>query len=172
MRKMILVLFPFVFFAYLVSCIFPYELDAKVLPEDIKKVYVKPFSNASGSFPNLEVELTHAVVKEILEDGRICLVNSTEEADGILTGTIKYYHYQPFIYCKNMSSVEYKLQIVIDVYFIDNYKAEILWSESNMEGVYVYEPQNCSEEYVRNNIWEKFSKSIVRRTIKEFTSIS
>jgi hypothetical protein len=175
MRKMALVLFPFIFFTSLMSCIIPhtYRPAVKILPDNIKKVYVKPFDNNISSFPNLEVEVTNAVVKEILQDGRLYLVNSIEEADGTLTGVIKNYQFQPFIYCKGMVlPIEYKLQIVMEVYFIDNRKGKILWSESNMEGMYICDMQSCSEKDARDNIWEKFSKSIVRRIIKEFASVS
>jgi hypothetical protein len=174
MKKIMLILSLFIFLsAYLMSCFYLRSPDVKVLPEYIKKVYVKPIiANQFG----IETEFTDAVEKEIIMDGRLSLVNTEEEANAVFIIIIKKYALQLFVYNDNKNKVQYKLFVKADISLIDKNK-NIIWKEPDMEMMYVYRDHmrnpiseyfydGMSERKARRAIFNTFSKYIVRQAIK------
>lgn len=179
MKKVLLSLSIFAMLtAAVTSCSSPYDPAPQILPEHIRKVYIRPFINNTNQF-GLEAKFTVAVSDEILRDGRLSLVNTEEEADGILTAQIKRYILQPLTYDANMVTEQYKLWIIVSVSFVDRENNVTLWTEPNMEGIQIYLDatkgsmgEGMTEEEAREIIWEKLSRDIVKRTIKGFGSVS
>lgn len=169
----------FVCFALaIMSCASVYDPAPQILPEHIKKVYIRPFINNTNQF-GLEAKFTNAVADEVLRDGRLSLVNSEAEADGILTAEIKRYILQPLTYDANMVVEQYKMWVIVSVSFIDRENNVTLWTEPNMEGIQIYLDatkgamgEGMTEEEAREIIWEKLSRNIIKRTIKGFGSVS
>jgi hypothetical protein len=180
-KKIIAYLFAAVLFISLSSCTSPYEPAVQLLPEHIKKVYVKPFGNNTNQF-GIESKFTNEVIEEIINSGRLSLVNKEEDADGVLTVTIKRYILQPLTYDVNNVAEQYKMWIIASVSLVDNDNNVTLWTEPNMEGIQIYRDINrrptgedsigdgMSEEEVRQIVWIKMSRNIVRRVIKGFGS--
>jgi hypothetical protein len=176
MRKSLLLLFSFVFIA--ASCASIYEPAPQILPEHIKKVYIRPFINKTNQF-GLETKFTNAVIDEIMRDGRLSVVNTESESDGILTAEIKKYILQPLTYDANMVVEQYKLWIIASVSFVDKENNVTLWTEPNLEGIQIYLDatkgamgEGMTEDEAREIIWEKLARNIVKRTIKGFGSVS
>src|SRR5579862_2988827 len=78
------------------------------LPEHIKTVSVRPFTNTTQFF-GLEDGLTSAVTNEFIQDGRLSYVSNEAQANGVLTGEINTYLLQPISYDANQLVQEYKL---------------------------------------------------------------
>ncbi|MDR1401143.1 MAG: LPS assembly lipoprotein LptE [Endomicrobium sp.] len=136
----------------------------RILPEHVKKVYVKPFRNSTSEI-GLEVGFANAVIEEMLKDGRICPVNTKEESDGILSATIKRYIVNKlFALGDNNPSGQYEIIIVVSVSLVNRNKNIILWTESNMKGMQMDYAANLKS--TRENIWERFSRNIIRRIVK------
>ena len=178
--KKILFLFSLcaVFGIFMISCSSPYDPAPQILPEHIKKVYVRPFINNTNQF-GIETKFTIAVTDEIMRDGRLSLVNTEAEADGILTATIKRYILQPLTYDANMVVEQYKMWVIVSVSLIDKDNNITLWTESNLEGIQIYLDstkgslgEGMTEEEAREIVWENLSRDIVKRTVKGFGSIS
>jgi hypothetical protein len=185
-KKIIVYLFAAFLFISLSSCTSLYEPAVQLLPEHIKKVYVKPFGNNTNQF-GIESKFTNEVIEEIINSGRLSLVNKEKDADGVLTVTIKRYILQPLTYDINNVAEQYKMWIIASVSLVDNDNNVTLWTEPNMEGIQIYRDINrrpsredsiddgMSEEEAREIVWIKMSRNIVRRVIKGFgsaTSIS
>jgi predicted PP-loop superfamily ATPase len=139
-----------------------------VLPKDVKKVYVEPVNNATSEI-GLEVEFTNAIVEEMLKDGRAHPVNTPEESDGILNAVIeRYIVRRMFTFGDDDSRLyyqdQYEIIIVVSVSFIDKNKSVVLWTKPNMKGIQIDYMTNLKS--VRDNIWEKFSRDIIRRIVK------
>jgi outer membrane lipopolysaccharide assembly protein LptE/RlpB len=186
MKKIIAYLFMVTLFIILSSCTSPYEQVVQLLPEHIKKVYVRPFGNNTNQF-GIESKFTNEVIEEIINSGRLSLVNKEKDADGILTATIKKYILQPLTYDMNNVAEQYKMWIIVSVSLVDNDNNVILWTEPNMEGIQIYCDINrrarraneedsigeeISEEEARQIVWTKMSRNIVRRVIKGFGSVT
>jgi len=155
MRKII------VSFVILFTSLMPCSSIVKALPGDIKKVYVKSFENSTGKI-SLGMEFMNAFIEEMLKDGRISPVNTEEESDGILTARIERY------VLGSLGFTHYEVIIVIDVSFRDK-DGVVLWNESNMRGMQLGRRGGLKE--ARKQIWEKFSRDIIKRTINSFNSI-
>ncbi|MDR2191998.1 MAG: LPS assembly lipoprotein LptE [Endomicrobium sp.] len=174
MKKLFLLFSVFV----LASCAAVYDPAPQILPEHIKNIYVRPFINKTNQF-GLETKFLNALVDEIMRDGRLSLVNTEAEADGIMSVEIKKYILQPLTYDANMVVEQYKLWIIISVSFIDRGNNVTLWTEPNLEGIQIYLDatkgsmgEGMTEEEARDIIWEKLSRNIVKRTIKGFGSVT
>jgi len=125
----------------------------------------------------------NALVDEVLRDGRLSLVNTESEANGVLSITIRRYILQPLTYDVNMVAEQFKLWIIVSVSLIDRENDVTLWTEPNMEGIQIYKDitnrntdvsmgDGMSEEEARTIIWEKLSRDIVKRTIRGFGSVT
>ncbi|MDR2811529.1 MAG: LPS assembly lipoprotein LptE [Endomicrobium sp.] len=181
MKKIITYLSAVVLFITLSSCTSPYEQAVQLLPEHVKKVYVKPFGNNTNQF-GIESKFTNEVIEEIINSGRLSLVNKEEDADGVLTVTIKRYILQPLTFDINNVAEQYKMCIIASVSLVDNDNNVTLWSEPNMEGIQIYRDINrrpsgedfigdgMSEEDARQIVWIQMSRNIVRRVSKGFVS--
>lgn len=170
MKKLYLLL---LFVVALISCAAPYDPAPQILPAYVKNVYVRPVVNNTNQY-GLEDKLTKAIVDEFMRDGRLSVMTQEQESDGVVVCEIKRYVLQPLTYDANMVTEQYKLWILINVYFIDKHENVTLWSEPNMEGIQIYADSvkvgfgGMTEEEAREYIWEKLSRDIVKRTIKGF----
>lgn len=157
----------------LMACAAPYDPAPQLLPSYIKKVYVRPIVNNTNQY-GLEDKFTKEILDEFMRDGRLSIVTDESEADGVIVCEIKRYVLQPLTYDANMVTEQYKLWILINVYFIDTHENITLWAEPNMEGIQIYEDAvkagfgGMTEETAREYIWEKLARDIVKRTVKGF----
>ncbi len=157
----------------LVACASPYDPAPQLLPSYVKNVYVRPVVNNTNQY-GLEDKFTKAIIDEFMRDGRLSIVTSEEEGDGVVVCEIKRYVLQPLTYDANMVTEQYKLWILINVYFIDTHENVTLWVEPNMEGIQIYADVvkvgfgGMTEDQAREYVWEKLSRDIVKRTVKGF----
>ena len=144
----------------LVACASPYDPAPQLLPSYVKNVYVRPVVNNTNQY-GLEDKFTKAIIDEFMRDGRLSIVTSEEEGDGVVVCEIKRYVLQPLTYDANMVAEQYKLWVLINVYFIDKHENVTLWAEPNMEGIQIYADSvkggfgGMTEEEAREYIWDK-----------------
>ena len=163
---------PAVIFA---GCAGPYTPAPQILPQHVRKIFVKPFVNSTIQY-GLEDKLTLAVTNGLINEGRFTVVNNEADADGMLVGEISKYVLQPLTYDANMVTLQYKLWILVNIYFVDRVKNVTLWSEPNMQGTLTYydltQPGGVSEEQARETIWNNMSADIVNRTVNGFGAVT
>jgi len=151
-----------------------YTPQQQILPEYIKKIAIRPFLNKTSQL-GLEDKLYVKIYDEFLHDGRY-LITSEEEADGVLVGEITHYILQPISYGANFEIQQYKLRILINIYFIDKKQDVTLWSQPNLEGMTVFyvstQPGGMTEADAREIIWENLSKKIFTRTVEGYGSVT
>jgi len=159
----------------LTACSAPYTPAPQILPQNVRKIYIKPFVNDTNQF-GLEDKLTVAVTNQLINDGRFIVVNNEAAADGMLVGEISKYVLQPLTYDANMVTQQYKLRILVNIYFVDRSKNVTLWAEPNLEGVQIYNdatlPGGMTEEEARQAIWVNMSNDIVNRTVNGFGAVT
>jgi hypothetical protein len=179
MKKFTVVLSLFaVLLTSLVSCMSICNSSGQKNPENIKKIHVRPFANNTNQF-GLEDKFTKEVMEEIIADGRLSLVNTEVEADGIIVVTIGKYILRPLANGANMQPEKYKLLIAASVSLVDKNNGATLWTEPNMEIAKTYKDSSknssqmddgMTEEEARQIIWEKMSRKIVKSIVKWFKS--
>ncbi len=157
------------------GCSGPYRPAPQILPQNIKKVFIKPFVNSTSQY-GLEEKLKLAVIDEFIRDGRLAVVNNESEAEGSLVGEISKYILQPLTYDANMVTQQYKLWILVNVYFVDKTHNVTLWAEPNLESIQIYYdstlPGGMTEEEARQIIWENMARNITKRTVDGFGSVT
>jgi len=157
----------------MLGCASPYTPAPQILPQYIKNIYIRPFVNNTSQY-GLEEKLTLAVVDEFVRDGRIKVVGTEAEADGVLVGEISKYILQPLTYDANMVTEQYKLWILLNLHFVDKAKNVTMWSEPNMEGIQVYYDVSRggpTEVEVQQTMWGNFATDIVKRTMEGFGTV-
>ena len=150
-----------------------YKTNAQILPQHIKKIHVRPFINRTEVFA-LEDRLTISVVDEFLNNGLYSIVNE-EQADGVLAGEIMRYILLPVQYDTQLVPTIYRMEVLLNLRFIDKTTNETIWQEPGLVQVYTYSaftlPGGLSEEQAREKLWQNFAKMIVKRTIAGFGSV-
>lgn len=150
-----------------------YTPAPQILPAHIREIAIRPFLNRTANY-GLEDKLTLRVIDEFMRDGRFEIVPE-EQSDGVVIGEIKNYILEPISYDDNHLVRQYKLWILVDVYFFDRTQNITLWKETNLEGIQRYfvatYPGGMSEEEARELVWEKLAGDILRRTIEGFGAV-
>lgn len=150
-----------------------YKPNAQILPQHIKKIHVRPFINRTEVFA-LEDRLTISVVDEFLNNGQYSIVNEGQ-ADGVLAGEIMRYILLPVQYDTQLVPTVYRMEVLLNLRFIDKTTNETIWQEPGLVQVYTYSastlPGGMSEEQAREKLWANFAKMIVKRTIQGFGSV-
>lgn len=150
-----------------------YKPNAQILPQHIKKIHVRPFINRTEVFA-LEDRLTISVVDEFLNNGLYSIVNE-DQADGVLAGEIMRYILLPVQYDTQLVPTIYRMEVLLNLRFIDKTTNETIWQEPGLVQVYTYSastlPGGLSEEQAREKLWQNFAKMIVKRTIAGFGSV-
>lgn len=150
-----------------------YKPNAQILPQHIKKIHVRPFINRTEVFA-LEDRLTISVVDEFLNNGLYSIVNESQ-ADGVLAGEIMRYILLPVQYDTQLVPTIYRMEVLLNLRFIDKTTNETIWQEPGLMQVYTYSastlPGGMSEEQAREKLWQNFAKMIVKRTIQGFGSV-
>lgn len=158
----------------LFGCTGPYAPAPQILPAHIKNIYIRPVINSTSTY-GLEEKLTLQVIDEFVRDGRLKVVNSEAESDGIVVVEISKYILQPLTYDANMVTEQYKLWVLLNVSFVDKVKNVTMWTEPNMEGIQIFYDATRggpTEEEVRQTLWESIGRDVVKRTIQGFGSVS
>ena len=87
-----------------------------MLPKDIATVYVPTFINATTE-PQLEVETTRALIAAVQRDGSLRVVNQ-EQADTVLTVTLKGYNLSPVSYRTDQRTAAREYRITLYASFL------------------------------------------------------
>ncbi len=152
-----------------------YQPSIQVLPPHIKTLAVKPFDNKTNIY-GLEDLLRLEVNKELLKDGRFTITNNIENSDGYIGGEIMYYILQPISYGENFEPQQYKLRLIVNIYFVDKVNNLTLWKEPNLEEVLFFAaptlPGGLTEEEAKRTIVSNLARKIYIRTIEGFGSVT
>ena len=151
-----------------------YTPQPQLMPQHVRKIAIRPFVNETIQY-GLEEKLTLRVVDEFVRDGRYTVVKESD-ADGVIVGRITHYILQPLTYGENFQPLQYKLRVLLSLYFIDKVNNVTLWEEPNLEGMQIYTsatlPGGITEEEARELIWQDLSQKILTRTVEGFGSVA
>ncbi|MBU0951754.1 MAG: hypothetical protein KKH91_02855 [Elusimicrobia bacterium] len=151
-----------------------YQPQMQILPEHIKKVAIRPIVNDTTAY-GLEDKLLIRITDEFVRDGRFTITGE-DNADGVVVCKITYYTLQPLTYGPNFDPQQYKLRMLLNLYFIDRTKNVTLWEEPSLEGTINYNaptlPDGKTEEEARDSVRQDLAQKILTRTVNGFGSVS
>lgn len=150
-----------------------YRPNAQIMPQHITKIHVRPIINRTEVFA-LEDRLVIEVVDEFLRNGSYNIVQENQ-ADGVLAGEILRYILIPVQYDTQLVPTVYRMEVMLNLRFIDKNSQETIWQEPALQQIYIYSastlPGGMSEEQAREQLWKNFAKMIVKRTVEGFGSV-
>ncbi|MBU2573241.1 MAG: hypothetical protein KKH28_04100 [Elusimicrobia bacterium] len=151
-----------------------YRPAEQKLPQHIKKICVRPFTNKTQQF-GLEEKITLKVIDEFLKNGEYA-ISSEGNSQGVIVGEINRYILTPIQYDVNLVPTVYKLDVIVTVRFLDKGANRYLWEEPALQAIKMYSaatlPGGLTEEQARESLWEILAKDIVKRTVEGFGSVT
>jgi outer membrane lipopolysaccharide assembly protein LptE/RlpB len=112
--------------ATLGACGYQFVGDSSLLPKDAKTMYVEPFVNRSRDV-GIEKELATALRGEFYRRGHLKVVESSEQADVILSGVIRSLDSNVASVNRDDEVLQYESVLILDVTLRRREPNEILW---------------------------------------------
>ncbi len=151
-----------------------YKPQAQIMPQHIKKIAVRQILNKTEVFA-LEDKFYNELYDEFLRDGSYQIVSENNGAEGVVVTTISRYLNVPIQYDSQLIPTVYRMDIWLDVVFMDKTTNAPVWREPALFGTQIYAastlPGGMTEVQARDVVFEKLSKDIVKRTVEGFGSV-
>ena len=151
-----------------------YTPQAQIMPQHIQKIAIRPILNRTEVFA-LEDKFYNELYDTFLRNGMYQIVAENDGAQGVVVTTISRYLNVPIQYDSQLIPTVYKMDIWLDVVFMDATNNTPVWREPALLGTQIYAastlPGGMTEQQARDNIFEKLSKDIVKRTVEGFGSV-
>lgn len=151
-----------------------YTPQAQIMPQHIKKIAVRPILNRTEVFA-LEDKFYNELYDTFLRNGMYQIVAENNGAQGVVVTTISRYLNVPIQYDSQLIPTVYRMDIWLDVVFMDATTNTPVWREPAFLGTQIYAastlPGGMTEQQARDIIFEKLSKDIVKRTVEGFGSV-
>jgi hypothetical protein len=116
------------------SCGYGFTSVGGIVPEDAKTIAIPAFINGTAE-PYVDVEVTKAVVKEFLTDGRLKVV-SAETADLVLKGKVTKFDMTPSAYTTDNYVQSYTVSIGLNVTVEDVKTHKIILQDTGIGSVF------------------------------------
>jgi len=108
------------------GCGYQFVGESSLLPKDARTIYVEPFINRTRDV-GIEKELTTATRGEFYRRGELRVVDSPEQADIILAGTIRSLDSTVATVNREDEVLQYEAVMILDVMVRRREPDEILW---------------------------------------------
>ena len=151
-----------------------YKPQAQIMPQHIKKIAVRPVLNRTEVF-TLEDKFYIELYDQFLQNGSYQIVPENNGAEGVVVTTISRYLNVPIQYDSQLIPTVYRMEVLLDVVFIDKSTNAPVWREPAFLGTQIYSastlPGGMTEVQSRDVILKKLSKDIIKRTVDGFGSV-
>lgn len=147
------------------------------LPHDVKHIYIPVFkAEISITDPNIHQLLTEEIITQFNLDGSLFIAASAAKADAILEGKIKNYIHEALDYDENNLPILYRLNLEVEIVFIDNKTGDKMWSENedNLFAITTYSdrvPPIETEYLAQKRVIEELAQKIVNRTVSGWSTL-
>jgi hypothetical protein len=134
--------------ALLVGCGYHLVGTATYLPTEYQNLYVKPFVNQSG-WADVDQRLGEAVSQEWVRRRRFHLVDSPEQADLVLQGTIAAIMILPVSVDSQGRATEYQMNLTVAAQLVDprGDKPVVLWEDKAFSRRTSYQVEESAVDY-------------------------
>ena len=151
-----------------------YRPQAQIMPQHIRKIAVRQILNKTEVFA-LEDKFYDELYDEFLRDGSYQIVPENDGAEGVVVTTISRYLNVPIQYDSQLIPTVYRMNIWLDVVFMDKTTNQPVWREPAFMGTQIYAastlPGGMTEVQARDVVFEQLSRDIVKRTVDGFGSV-
>ena len=153
------------------------------LPSGLRTVYVKPFVNkiditqiSTGNErfpiyrPQMEIDITKAVIERFQVTGLLRPATS-EHADSRIEGDLVAFRRDALSYSASGNVDEWRLNIVVDLRYMDQKSGQLIWDESRFTGDTTYFTSGSrveTEETALTRAITDLARRIVERTVENW----
>ena len=130
-------------FLCLLGCGYQFAGRSDLFPKDIRSVYVEPFLNRTRDI-SLQYELATALRSELYRRGELRLVDQADQADAILSGTVRSFNTLTWSVNQFDEVLQYETTLIVDVTFRRREPSEILWRGQNIRLTEIYAGQRAA----------------------------
>jgi hypothetical protein len=147
-----------------------YGFSSSLLPGHIKTIAIPLMENETNR-GDLSSALADSLVEAFI-DNHTLRVTVEKEADSVLEGVIREYRREPYTVDENETVQQYRVEIVVEVSFLDVRKNKVIWEDPRLSQWDTYnfvavggQPAE-SEEIGIGRVLAKLTNDIVNRTVE------
>ncbi|MFO8029969.1 MAG: LptE family protein [Cyclonatronaceae bacterium] len=119
---------------------FRYSFTGVAIPADVRTIHIPFFQDQSGSgLGNLSDQLNDAMINRFINQSRLQLTGSPEDADVLIEGRITSYSNQPFSVAGDQQASLNRVQISVRATYHFTDKEQPEW-QKNFSGSFEYDP--------------------------------
>ena len=108
------------------GCGYSFAGRSEAFPNDIRTVYIEPFINQTRNV-GLEKELTSALRSEFYRRGQLRVVDTLDQADGIVAGVVRSFDSHVASVNRYAEVLQYETAMVVDAALRRREPNEIIW---------------------------------------------
>src|SRR5918994_4440023 len=108
------------------GCGYSFAERSDAFPNDIRTVYIEPFINQTRTV-GLEKELTSALRSEFYRRGQLRVVDSVDQADGIVAGVVRSFDSHVASANRKDEVLQYETAMIVDASLRRREPNEIIW---------------------------------------------
>ena len=108
------------------GCGYSFAGRSEAFPADIRTVYIEPFINQTRNV-GLEKELTSALRSEFYRRGELRVVDTVDQADGIIAGVVRSFESHVASVNRRDEVLHYETAIIVDASLRRREPNEIIW---------------------------------------------
>jgi hypothetical protein len=124
----------------LLSGCFRYSFTGAAIPSNVSTIFIPFFQdNSSSGLSDLSDQLNVALINRFVNQTRLRLVSSEDQADIVFDGTITGYSNQPFSVAGDQTASLNRVQITVNAIYRFTSEEEFRWSRS-FSGQAEYDP--------------------------------
>jgi hypothetical protein len=128
------------FCVFLISGCFRYSFTGAAIPSNVSTIYIPFFQdNSSSGLTDLSDQLNVALINRFVNQTRLRLASSEDQADIVFNGTITGYSNQPFSVAGDQTASLNRVQITVNAIYRFTAEEEIRWTRS-FTGQAEYDP--------------------------------
>ncbi|NNE44786.1 MAG: LptE family protein [Gemmatimonadetes bacterium] len=148
-----------------------YGFSSSLLPGHIESVHLSVLENRTER-ADISTALADSLTEAFI-DNHTLKVAGEKAADSVVEGAVLEYKRLPFTVDENEQVLEYRIDIVLEVRYVDIRKNKVIWEEPRLSewDTYVFAPsvggqEAESEEIGIGRVLAKLTEDILNRTVE------
>lgn len=168
LRKLLLL--PFVLTFLSLGCL-KYSFTGTSIPPGVNTIYIPFFPDQSRSgLGDLSDRLNQALIDRFINQSRLQLAGSEDEADAILDGSITAYSNRPFSISGNDQATQNEVRISVNASFVYTDKEAAEWDKS-FSGSFTFDPTDdpiTGEQTAANEALEEIANNMFNDAVSNW----
>ncbi len=145
-----------------------------LIPPDVRTIAVPAFTNDTSQF-HIEQQMTHAVVRELIERTGFRVTENPAGADAVLRGTVESFREGPVTFNPQTgSATTLQIEVVTAVKFVDEHSKKVIYSNPSYVFREEYQVSPAAQTLIEedpaaiNRLSRAFARTLVTDIMNNF----